>query len=202
MLHLALVNNSFHMEQPAVTHEYTTAILTGDTKQLQQLYRQLFPMIRDMVWKYGGSEQDARDVFQDAVMVVFHKAKQPGFLLTSQFSTFFYGIALNVWRSRRKKKSNSEVMIPEDAQYIADDLSEFDHLKLERQSLFDKAFAQLGEDCQRLLLLFFQKKSMDEIAAEMGFGSDNYAARRKHTCKERLVDMIKSYPEFRELRNH
>ena len=52
------------------------------------------------------------------------------------------------------------------------------------------------------MLLFFQKKSMDEIAAEMGFGSDNYAARQKHTCKERLVDMIKSYPEFRELRNH
>ena len=92
-------------------------------------------------------------------------------------------------------------MISEDAQYIADDLPEFDHLKLERQSLFDKAFARLGEDCQKLLLLFFQKKPMDEIAVEMGFGSDNYAARRKHTCKERLVELVKSYPEFRELRN-
>lgn len=190
------------MGQTTAPQDYITAILTGDPKQLQQLYRQLFPMIRDMVWKYGGSEQDARDVFQDAVMVIYQKAKQPEFQLTSQFSTLLYGIALNLWRSHQKKKTNQEVMIPEDAQYIADDLSEFDHLKLERQSLFDKAFAQLGEDCQRLLLLFFQKKSMDEIATEIGFGSDNYAARRKHTCKERLVDMIKSYPEFRELRNH
>lgn len=189
------------MEQTTPTLDYIEAIRTGDPLQLKHLYRQLFPMIKDLVWKNGGSEQDAKDLFQDAVMVVYHVSRKPGFELTSQFSTFLYGIAWNLWRSRRKKKSNSEVMISEDAQYIADDLPEFDHLKLERQSLFDKAFAQLGEDCQKLLLLFFQKKPMNEIAAEMGYGSEGYAPRRKHACKERLVELIKSFPEFRELCN-
>lgn len=188
------------MEQTTATPDYITAILTSDRKLLPQLYRQLFPMVRDMVWKNGGSEHDARDVFQDAVMVVYNRAKQPGFQLTSQFSTFLYSIAWNLWRSRRKKKSTSEVMIPEDAQSIADEMPAFDHLKLERQSLFDKAFARLGEDCQKLLLLFFKKTPMAEIAMEMGFGSESYAGRRKHICKERLVELVKSYPEFRELR--
>lgn len=189
------------MAQPNLPQDYINAILKGESDQIARIYRQLFPMIRDMVWKNGGSDQDAKDLFQDAIMVVYQAAKKPEFKLTSQFSTYLYGIAWNLWRGRLKKKSNSEVMISEDAQYIADDLPEFDHLKLERQSLFDNAFSQLGEDCQKLLLLFFQKIPMEEIAEKMGYGSPNYAPRRKHACKERLIELIKSRPEYRELRN-
>lgn len=189
------------MEQTTATRDYITAILDGDREMLGQLYRELFPMVRQLARINGGTDTDAEDLFQDALMVVLAKAQRADFQLTSQFSSFLYGIALNLWRSRRKKKSNQEVMIPEGMEYTDGGQPGFDHDQLERQKLFDKAFAQLGPDCRELLLLFFQKTPMSEIARILGFAGDNYARKRKHECKERLLELIKKYPEYRELLN-
>ncbi|MBV6442408.1 MAG: hypothetical protein EPGJADBJ_04123 [Saprospiraceae bacterium] len=178
-----------------------SAILAGDRTALERLYREQFPAIRDLLRKNGGSEMDAKDVFQDAVLVVYQKAKQPDFQLTSQFSAFFYGICRNIWLNHRSKKSTFlEVIISEDAKYTADESSlEAEFLQVERDNLFWCAFRQLGEDCQKLLELFFQKLPMETIALQMGFGSEGYARRRKLQCKERLVELVKNRPEYREL---
>lgn len=178
-----------------------SALLAGDRGALEQLYREQFPAIRDLLRKTGGSETDAKDVFQDAVLVVYQKAKQPDFQLTSQLSTFFYGICRNLWLNRRSKKSTfSEVAIPEDEQYtIGENSPEAEFLQVERDNLFWSAFRQLGDDCQKLLELFFQKLPMETIAAQMGFGSEGYARRRKLQCKARLVELVKNRPEYREL---
>ncbi len=189
------------MEQTAITMDYIAAILDGNRETLRRLYREFFPMVRQLLRENGGTDDDAQDVFQDALIVVLARAKQPDFQLTSQFSSLLYGIAHNLWRSRRKKKTNREVMIPEEMEYTAEGQPEFDHDRLERQKLFDKAFAQLGPDCRELLLLFFQKTPMTEIAGRLGFASDNYARKRKHECKARLLELIKKYPEYRELLN-
>lgn len=165
------------------------------------MYQQLFPAIRKLVQDFGGSEADAKDVFQDATIVIYEKAQKPDFQLTSQFSTFFIGICRNLWMSRRQKKSASEVTIPEEAKYMADESLEIDLLQVERGKLFYKALRELGEDCQKLLQLFFQKYSMEEIAQEMGFGSEGYARRRKSQCKDRLVEIVKHAPEYQELKN-
>lgn len=181
--------------------DYLSAILNGDRAALEQLYREQFPVICGLLRNYGGSETDAKDVFQDAVLVMYQKAKQPDFQLTSQFGTFFYSVCRNLWLSRRSKKSaTSEVTISEDAKYTADETSpEAELLQVERDNLFWRAFRQLGEDCQKLLELFFQKLPMETIAVQMGFGSEGYARRRKHQCKDRLVELVKNNPAYPEL---
>ena len=181
--------------------DYLSAILSGDRTVLTRMYGALFPLIRRLILDNGGSEADAKDVFQDAIIVLYEKAKKPDFQLTSKFSTFFYGVCRNLWWSRQQKKSASEVTIPEHAKYIPDEASEVDLLQVERGKLFYKALRALGEDCQRLLQLFFQKLSMDEIAREMGFASEGYARRRKSQCKDRLVELIKNDAEFPDLQN-
>lgn len=180
---------------------YISAILTGDRVVLEQLYREQFPVIRGLLREHGGSEADAKDIFQDAVLVMYQKARQPDFQLTSQFSTFFYSVCRNLWFNRRSKKSAfSEVTISEEAKYTADETSpEAELLIVERDNLFWRAFRQLGEDCQKLLELFFQKLPMETIALEMGFGSEGYARRRKLQCKDRLIELVKSNPAYREL---
>lgn len=180
---------------------YLSAIVSGDRAAITRMYATLFPYIRKLIRDYGGTEDDAKDVFQDAVIVLYEKAQDPGFQLTSKFSTLFYGICRNIWRSRMQKKSSSELTIPEDAKYISDDSAEVDLLQVGRNKLFYRALRQLGEDCQKLLQLFFQKQSMEEIAQAMGFASEGYARVRKSQCKERLVVLIKNDPEFRELQN-
>jgi DNA-directed RNA polymerase specialized sigma24 family protein len=66
--------------------------------------------------------------------------------------------------------------------------------------LLYRAFARLGEDCRKVLLMFFDGKTMTEIAEKMGLSGENHAVQRKHRCKEQLVALVKSYPEYRELR--
>ena len=185
------------MQQP----DFISSILSGDRVGLSRMYTTIFPAIRKLVHDYGASEDDAKDVFQDATIVIYEKAQRPDFQLTSQFSTFFIGISRNLWMSRRQKKSASEVTIPEEAKYMADGSLEIDLLQVERGKLFYKALRELGEDCQKLLELFFQKNAMEAIAEEMGFGSEGYARRRKSQCKDRLVELIKNAPEFQELKN-
>jgi RNA polymerase sigma factor (sigma-70 family) len=192
------------MSQAPTTPDYIAAILQGDSTLLRQMYRAFFPMVKKLVGDLGGTEEDAKDVFQDAVMIVYEKARRPDFQLTSQFSTYFYGVCRNVWLNHLQKKSSSEVTIPADAKYMPDELPDSDFEEAERRKLFDKAFAQLGEDCQKLLLLSFQNKdlSMKEIAKQMGYGSEGYTRRRKSQCKERLVELAKSQSGYNELRNN
>jgi len=181
--------------------DYVKAILDGDRTVLQDLYAAQLPVICRLIGANGGTEADAKDVFQDAVLVVYRKARQPGFELTSQFGTYFYGICRNLWLNHRAKKfTTAEVTLSEDAKYISGDLSvEADLLHVERGNLFWKAFRQLGEDCRKLLELFFQKIPMETIATKMGYGSEAYARRRKLQCKQRLTDLVKNDPAYREL---
>ena len=181
--------------------DFITAIKKGDRVVLSRMYTTIFPAIRKLVCDYGGSQDDAKDVFQDATIVIYEKAQKPDFQLTSQFSTFFIGISRNLWMSRRQKKSASEVTIPEDAKYMAEDSPDIDKIQVERGKVFYRALRQLGDDCQKLLELFFQKNSMEDIAQEMGYASEGYARRRKSQCKDRLVELVKNAPEYAELQN-
>ncbi len=181
--------------------DYLAAILAGDRVALRTLYEQQRPIIRGLVRNYGGSEADAKDIFQDAVLLVYQKAQRPDFQLISKFSTYFYGVCHNLWLNRCTKKSTTaEVTLTEDAKYIPDDSSlEEDLMNVEQGKLFWRAFRQLGEDCQKVLELFFQKIPMEAIAAQMGFGSEGYAKRRKRQCKDRLTELAKQDPAYLEL---
>jgi RNA polymerase sigma factor (sigma-70 family) len=180
--------------------DYLSGILKGDAVVLRHLYRSIYPLVGKMVREQGGSEDDARDIFQEATVVLYNKARLPGFTIEYQFNTYFSAVCRNLWLNRRTKRSASDVTIGEDAKLLADAPDPgLDYLTIERQQVFDSAFVQLGEDCQRLLRLFFEKIAMNEIAERMGFASEGYARRRKFQCKDRLVDLVKQQPRYREL---
>ncbi|MFN0216688.1 MAG: RNA polymerase sigma factor, partial [Saprospiraceae bacterium] len=61
--------------------DYLSAILSGDRVALGSLYQQQLPVIRGLIRDYGGTEADAKDLFQDAVLLVYQKARQPDFQL-------------------------------------------------------------------------------------------------------------------------
>lgn len=182
------------------TQAYLSGIVKGDAAVLRQLYQQMFPLVGQMVRQQGGSEDDARDVFQEATVVLYHKAQQPGFSIDFQFNTYFTAVCRNIWMNRRTKKSASDVTIGDDDKLFSDAVNlELDYISMERQQLFDAAFLQLGEDCQKLLRLFFEKTPMTDIAEQMGFASEGYARRRKFQCKDYLVELVKKQPQYLEL---
>ena len=61
----------------------------------------------------------------------------------------------------------------------------------EQTELVRKAMGRIGEQCRRILLLFYwEEKSMEEIAAELGFANTDTAKSKKYQCKKSLQKQL------------
>lgn len=187
-------------EQGAIEEwKHIHAIVRNEESGLRRIYERYLPRIRELVRGRGGSEADAQDVFQDALMILYEKARQPDFQLSSSFYSLLYGICYRLWSNRLKKTSRKEVTLSDDITYTSQhDIEDFMEAD-ERHKLLFRALEQLGHDCRRLLELFFQGLSMKDIQLQMGFSGEAYAKKRKFQCKEKLVEMVKRDPVFAEL---
>ena len=185
---------------PNDTTDYIGGIVTGDHKLLKRIYEQFHKAILQLVETNGGSSEDARDVFQEALLMIYQKAQKPDFKLTSSFFTFFYAVCRNIWFNKRKKRSFGEVTLSDEMTSMVGADSPVDLDQNEQYALYRKIFLRLGKDCQQVLLMFLGKVSMQEIMEKMGYGSLSYTKKRKFKCKEQLVKMIEADPVYEELK--
>ena len=180
--------------------DYINGLLNGDREVLAEIYRSFMPSIMTLVSRNGGNNEDAKDVFQTGLMVIYEKARSEDFNVSGSFGGLLYGICRNIWGNRLQKRSFQEVSLPEDVKYTIEDSWVPMIEQEERSKLLWDNLQRLGKDCQKLLKLFFSGKTMANIQEVMGFGSVSYASKRKFQCKERLIEMIKKDKRYDELR--
>ncbi len=144
-----------------------------------------------LVLKFGGTKDDAKDVFQEALLILCKKVKDTSFQLTAKLDTFLYGICLNVWREELKQKGKSNFEIP--TEYLIADETDWEAL-FEKESKLKKVeemLYQLGNPCLELLKLFYyQSMRVKEIAKKMGYKSENSVKVQKYKCIERAKKMM------------
>jgi RNA polymerase sigma factor (sigma-70 family) len=172
-----------------------------DRSVVNYVYKELFPTIKYLITTNSGSEIDAEDVFQDALVIIFKKVRSDDLVLTSSFKTYLYSVCRNLWLQRLDKKAfSSEFLELENLNELQDTIQfEFADTENEKYKLFQQHFLNLGEDCQKVLKLFLQKVPLKEIADIMGFKSEKYAKTRKFMCKEKLKQQILNDPRFKKL---
>lgn len=154
---------------------------------MQRIYDLYLNRIARFITSKGGSSEDAKDIFQDALIIIFEKAQAPKFTLSSQLYTFLYGICRNLWGNRLKKKRRSGVINSDDETYTSDEDIQATIEAEEENQVFWEAFDHLGADCQKLLQLFFEKKKMEEIKEIMGHGSVNYTNKKEDYLDDRSI---------------
>lgn len=177
---------------------YIKGILSNDSASLETLYRKFLPPLYGMLRRNGGSFEDAKDVFQEAIVVVFHHAARPGFQLTASFQSYLLGIGRYIWLRQLKKNARTEVTSEwEDGFDIGADL-EWKIFESEKQLLYKEKFAQIGKDCQQLLQRFFDREPLNNIANDMGYTED-YVKKKNKVCKGKLMELIQTDPRFKEL---
>jgi len=176
------------------------ALLAGDNNGIREIYRLYLPRAASLITRNGGNAEDAKDIFQEALIILYEKAQKPGFTLNSSLYTLIYGICRNLWGNRLQKRSGSNVTFSGEGKYRFDEDTEKSIEQAEENKVFWDSFNRLGEDCQKLLRLFFDKVRMEKIAELMGYGSVSYAKKRKFQCKERLVDIVKADLRYQELK--
>ncbi|MBW3468500.1 RNA polymerase sigma factor [Arthrospiribacter ruber] len=183
--------------------KYIQALVSNDKELLDELYKKYFGKIKWMVLKNNGSEEDAADLFQDALMGIYHKAKLDSFELTCPLDAFLYLVCKKKWFNILAKRKNHGVTNIEDQEYsLGEDsfgLAEACHLQDERLTLLQSKLAELGESCQELLKLSWEGNSMEEVAKMLDF-SYGYARKKKSECLAKLTKLVQSAPIFKALK--
>lgn len=178
---------------------YITGLLDNNPVVLRNLYATYAGRIEALVVQRGGTTHDARDVMQDALLIIYRKAQAPDFELTSSFYTYLYGICRFVWLKKRAKKNQNTVTLDAVDGYSSDDELEQAYTERERQQVFTDSLAQLGETCQRILRLFFARTPMVEIAELLELENEHTARTRKYRCTKALEKRMKADPRYAEL---
>ncbi len=168
------------------------SIRNGDNdKVLEYLYKDPLRKIRKFILNNSGTLDDADDVFQDAIMVLFHYVKTGKYKEEYELDGFLFRVAKNAWidlaRKRQKviKKELQGFDLSDGSDVLKDMISE------ERLSTFHTLFNQLEENCRRILsFVIFDKKSMKEIASIMGFKDEKVSKNQHYRCKQYFSKLV------------
>lgn len=165
--------------------EILVGLRKGDESVLQKLYKQHYRMMVKMILKNNGTEEEAKDIYQEALIVLWQKVHDQNFVLTSKISTYLYSVCLNLWRKeleRKKRHSHEEKDSP--VEPVID--------RQERIRIIHQCLEQLGDTCRSILMYYyFDKMSMVEIAEKMGFANSDTAKTKKYKCKKELDALVK-----------
>lgn len=178
-------------------------ILRHDNLILQYIYKQYYYKINYFVKKNQGNEEDASDIFQEAIIVIYRKLKENDLIFEkSSFAGYLFSVCRFLWlkqlAKRRIERERLNDSLPFQEDLYDENLIEVIE-KNERYGLYQKHFGTLSTDCQKLLQLFFEKVPLKEIAKVMGYKGEKYAKTRKYKCKELLIRRIKQDTEFKKI---
>jgi len=160
----------------------------NDKQAIERIYRDNYAMIQAFILNNSGSHDDARDIFQEAMIVLFEKTRTETFELSSQLKTYIYSVCRRLWLKKLNQMNrysgrldNMEDTIPVDEDMELHEKRDTDF------TLMENAMSKIGEPCKSLLDAYYiQKKHMQEIAADFGYTNADNAKTQKYKCLMRL----------------
>ena len=164
----------------------------NDSKAVETLYKSHFTMIQHFVENNNGSFDDARDVFQEAMIALYEKVQLDSFVLTCQIKTYLFSICKHLWLKRLQQMGKYSSPLSENEESIS---IEMDMGQIEKKdaafAIMDRALNSLGEPCKSLLEGYYlNKKGMQELASQFGYTNADNAKNQKYKCLMRLKKLF------------
>jgi len=167
-------------------------LVNNDSKAIESIYKDNYNMIQAFILNNNGSYDDARDIFQEAMITLYEKAKSESFVLTCQIKTYVYSVCRRLWLKRLQQLGRyitADENLEETVQ-VEDDL-EIHEKRNAEFAIMERALGSLGEPCKSLLEAYYiQKKGMTEIASEFGYTNADNAKNQKYKCLMRLKKLF------------
>jgi RNA polymerase sigma factor (sigma-70 family) len=181
-------------------NELITGIKNRNNEIVSYVIKENIMKIKQLVRLNSGSESDAQDIFQEALIVLYRKVRNSNFQLTCSLGTYIYSIARLIWLKELNKRSKS-TFISEDIDYIVDSDAEIQETiqKNERLKLFREKYEELSDDCRKVLQMFLMEVPLKEITKIMGYSSEQHTRNRRYRCKEALIKKIVNSKTYNEL---
>lgn len=173
-----------------------------DNHVIQYIYKENFQSISHMILNNNGSDDDAEDVFQETLIIIFKRLRENDhFELSSTFATYIYSVGRLIWL--KKLRDSSRMNVTELNQEMEEFLEFEEPPPVEdkdlRLAVYQRNLKLIPEDCQKILTLTAQDVPSKDIAEKLGFRSDAYVRKRRHFCKEFLVNRIKEDEDYQAL---
>jgi RNA polymerase sigma factor (sigma-70 family) len=172
------------------------ALLDGLAKEdkaiIERIYKENYGMIHTMVLNNSGSSDDAADIFQEAMIVLFEKSKIEGFELSCQLKTYIYSVCRRLWLKRLhiSQRIVTNTDNAEDVVSVEEDLEVHEKRHSDFQ-IMENAMSKIGEPCKSLLEAYYlQKKQMQQIATDFGYTNADNAKTQKYKCLVRLKKLF------------
>ncbi len=168
------------------------ALALNDRAVIEGIYRDNYPMIQAFILNNNGNSEEARDIFQEAMIVVYEKAVSGTFELNCLLKTYIYSVCRRLWlkRLQQLQRYGSLIENVEETVAVEEDLElhEKQHTDF---IVMENAMNKIGEPCKSLLDAYYiQKKNMQEIATDFGYTNADNAKTQKYKCLVRLKKLF------------
>ncbi len=161
-------------------------IKKGDEDALEVIYKKYYRMMTKLVLSNNGTEEEAKDIYQEALLVFWQKSVSGKLVLTSKISTYIYSICLNLWRKELERKKRHSYEEKDGVQHM-------DLEAKEKARIVLGCIDQLGDTCKKVLMYYYYDGlSMQDIAEKLGFANTNTAKTKKYKCKKKLDEVVKT----------
>jgi len=186
-------------EQPENVLELLRA---GDSRVFEQLYRSHYHTAADFVKANSGQEQDARDVFQDALMVLVKKSRDEHFWLSSEPGAYLMGVLRKLWLYRLRTRHAHPEMPLNETEFWPPDTKDWAFLlqetpENERHRAVQQLLETLNPECQKLLeYVYWRRLHAAQIAPLMDY-TESFVKVKKHRCMAALREKVRSHPAFK-----
>ena len=163
----------------------------NDKKAVETIYKENYNMVQALVINNNGSSEDAKDIFQETIIVLYEKVQSGTFELNCQIKTFVYSVSRRLWLKRLLQQNRVSLSDGnEEIVSVDEDVEEHDRRNMEF-AMMEKAMSGLGEPCKSLLEAFYmQKRTMQEIAGSFGYTNAENAKDQKYKCLMRLKKLF------------
>jgi RNA polymerase sigma factor (sigma-70 family) len=172
--------------------ELLQGLINNNNECIALIYKENYPMVHSLVVKNSGDADDAKDIFQEALVVLFEKAKQSNFELSCKISTYLYAVARRLWLKKLQSNVYKNPIADhiEETVAVEDDVEYHENQNLQLE-IMNEALQKIGEPCKSLLeAYYFNKQQMQVIADQFGYTNAENAKNQKYKCLIRLKKLF------------
>ena len=174
-----------------MTDKFLIEKLKGkDNASFDILYRFYFPVISSFVRKNMGTTEDAEDIFQETIIILLRKVREPDFELTSSLKTYMFSISKNLWLKRLR---DNRLTSMDDFETNAMRCEPFEIELVNEKSKEEQLtswLSKITQHCQRLLkAIFFYQEPMANLMEKMGWKNKHTASNQKHKCIQQIKNV-------------
>lgn len=173
---------------PPSDQQTLAGLRNRDNAAFALLYTFYYPAVERFVVRNSGTPAQARDIFQETVLVLLEKVPTADFELTSSLKTYILAISSNLWLKRLRQAGRvvrAELLELEYQLPTTESTAFEQEAEAHQQTRIQSLLARISAKCQALVrALFFGNKTIQDVTQENGYTSVHNAQNQKYKCLE------------------